>query len=83
MSTRMYLDVGPGMAGGYRVARVSGARCEGQLLFDTANDVAAAARLCQLPVLSADAAVCDACASLGVAILTPPPCTPGMAADLA
>lgn len=72
ITPRTYLDVGAGLASGYRVARVSGSRCEGQLLFDTANDVAAAARLCGLPVLTGDVAVCDACAALGVLILTPP-----------
>ena len=73
-STRMYLDVGPGLLAGYRVARVSGSRCEGQLLFDTARDVAAAARLCGLAVLTTDTDVLAACAALGVAC-PPPRCT--------
>lgn len=72
---RVYLDVGPGLTGGYRVARVRGALCDGQLLFDTARDVAAAARLCGLAVLTTDTDVLAACAALGVAC--PPPRCPG------
>ena len=74
MPTAM-LDVGPALGGGYRVARIIGPRCEGQLLFDTAGDVAAAARLCGLAVLTSDDAIAAACAALGVVVLPPHPFT--------
>lgn len=57
--------VGEGI-GGYRVARVRAGRIEGQLLFDTARDIAAAARLLGLPVVTDAAEVRAACAALGV-----------------
>lgn len=71
MPTSSYLDVGPGLGGGYRVVRIRGLRCDAQLLFDTANDVAGAARLLGMAVLTADEAVQVACAQRGVALLEP------------
>jgi hypothetical protein len=69
-----YLDVGPALlVPGYRVALMVGWRCAGQAIFDTANDVAAAASLAGLAVLTDDDAVAQACKALGVATALPPP----------
>jgi len=69
-----YLDIGPAIAGGYRVARVKKQDViRAYVLIETALDAAAAARLCGLPVLSSEAAIVEACRALGVAIVAPPP----------
>lgn len=67
------LDCGPALFGGFRVALLTGLRCDGQALFDTAHDVAAAAALMGLPVLTSDEMVIEACRALGVATAVPPP----------
>lgn len=67
------LDVGPAMFGGYRVALMSGLRCDGQALFDTAADVAACAALMGVQVATSDDQVLEACKALGVATTVPPP----------
>lgn len=72
MTTDRVLDIGPALFGGYRVMLLRGSRCEGQALFDTANDAAACAALMQIPVLTSDESVIDACRSLGVATALPP-----------
>lgn len=66
------LDCGVALFGGYRVALLCGLRCEGQALFDTAQDVAACAALMGLCVLTSDESVVAACAALGVAVAAPP-----------
>ena len=69
-----YFDVGPALlVPGYRVALMTGLRCGGQALFETANDVAAAASLAGLPVLTTDDQVAQACRALGVDTALPPP----------
>lgn len=72
MSTERYFDVSTALTGGYCVVLVRGRRVEGQALFDTANDIASAAALAGLPVLTSDAAIVQACAALGVATALPP-----------
>jgi len=67
------LDCGPALFGGYRVALLNGLRCEGQALFETANDVAACAALMGLAVLTSDELVIAACTALGVETALPPP----------
>ena len=64
-----YLDVGIGVMGGYRAAQIVGRMVVLQLLFDTASDVAAAAKLADLPVLTSDPPVQIACRTLGVKLL--------------
>lgn len=69
-----YLDIGPAIAGGYRVARVKKQDViRAYVLIETALDAAAAARLCGLPVLSSEPPIIEACRALGVAIVAPPP----------
>ena len=72
-----YLDVGRAIAGGWRVSLVrrSGRfdRIIANVLIETPCDVAAAARLCGLSVLSSEDAITQACDALGVAVLMPPP----------
>lgn len=68
-----FLDVGPALFGGWRVALMTGLRCDGQALLDTANDVAACAALLQLPVLTSDETIIASCRALGVATAVPPP----------
>lgn len=58
-------DVGPALFGGYRVALMCGLRCDGQALFDTANDVAACAALLGMPVATCDESIIAACQALG------------------
>lgn len=67
------LDVGPALFGGYRVALLTGLRCDGQALFETAHDVAACAALMGVTVLTCDGQVADACKALGIATALPPP----------
>ena len=73
MKSERLLDVGPALFGGYRVALFCGLRCEGQALMETANDVAAAAALLGVAVLTNDEAIITACRALGVATALPPP----------
>jgi hypothetical protein len=73
MTADRYLDIGPALFGGYRVALMRGYVCHGQALFETATDCAACAALMGLPVLSGDAAIVAACRALGVATALPPP----------
>lgn len=73
VTTIRCFDVGPALFGGYRVALMTGLRCDGQALFDTAHDVASCARLCGVAVLTEDEAVLQACQALGVATAVPPP----------
>lgn len=74
MKPEPYFDVGPALlVPGYRVALMSGSYCRGQALFETASDVAAAASLAGLAVLTDDSAVQAACKALGVATALPPP----------
>ena len=73
MKAERFLDVGPALFGGFRVALMCGMRCDGQALFESANDVAALAALCHVAVLSSDDAVIAACAKLGIATALPPP----------
>jgi hypothetical protein len=69
-----FLDAGAGLLPGtYRVALMTGLRCDGQALFDTANDVAAAAALLGVVVLTEDDDVLASCKALGVATALPPP----------
>jgi len=69
-----YFDVGPALlVPGYRVALMVGLRCGGQALFETANDVAAAASLAGLIVLTTDETIIRACKALGVETALPPP----------
>lgn len=72
-TTDRFFDVGPALFGGYRVALMRGLRCEGQALFDTAHDVAAAAALAGLAVLTVDSEIIQACKALNVATAVPPP----------
>jgi len=67
------LDVGPALFGGYRVALMSGLRCDGQALFESASDVAACAALMGIAVLTCDEAIIQACKALGIATALPPP----------
>lgn len=73
MKPDTYLDVGPALFGGYRVALMVGLRCTGQALIETANDVAAAASLAGLAVLTGGSAIAAACKALGVQTALPPP----------
>lgn len=74
MKADCYYDVGPALlVPGYRVALMAGQYCRGQALFETANDVAAAASLASLAVLTSDSAVAAACRALRVAVGLPPP----------
>lgn len=74
MTPAEYLDVGPAIAGGYRVALIRrGHFITAHVLIETACDVAAAARLCGLSVLSSEIEVTQACEQLGVVVLMPPP----------
>lgn len=74
MKADCYYDVAPALlVPGYRVALMRGQRCDGQALFETAADVAAAASLAGLAVLTDDTAVAAACKALGVAVGLPPP----------
>ena len=74
MKADCYYDVGPALlVPGYRVALMRGQRCDGQALFESANDVAAAASLAGLAVLADDPAVAAACRALGVVVGLPPP----------
>lgn len=66
-----FLDVGPALFGGYRVALMCGMRCDGQALIETAPDVAACAALMGVPVLSCDEFIIVACRALGVATAAP------------
>jgi hypothetical protein len=72
MPTDRYFDVSPALIGGYAVVLVVGRRCAGQALFDTAHDVAAAAALASLAVLTSDEQLVVACRALGVATALPP-----------
>jgi len=67
------LDVGPALFGGYRVALMTGLRCDGQALFESAQDVAACAALMGIAVLTCDDQVIQACKALNVATAVPPP----------
>lgn len=67
------LDCGPALFGGYRVALLCGLRCEGQALMETANDVAAAAALLGVAVLTSDETIIASCRALGIATALPPP----------
>lgn len=82
MKADQYYDVGPALFGGYRVALMRGQRCEGQALFETANDVAAAASLAGLAVLTSDEVIVASCKALGVATALPPPGSAGKHGDL-
>jgi hypothetical protein len=73
MKPDTYYDVGPALFGGFRVALMRGLRCDGQALFETASDVAAAASLAGVAVLTSDVAIVSACKALGVATALPPP----------
>lgn len=73
MKAERLLDVGPALFSGYRVALMTNLRCDGQALFETANDVAAAAALLGVAVLTSDDAIIRACQALGVATALPPP----------
>jgi hypothetical protein len=73
MKAERLLDVGPALFGGYRVALLSGMRCDGQALIETANDVAACAALLGVRVLTSDERIVQACTALGVATALPPP----------
>ena len=68
-----FLDVGPALFGGYRAALMTGLRCEGQALIETAHDVAACAALLGVAVLTCDETIIAACRALGVATAAPPP----------
>jgi len=72
MKLDRYLDVGPALFGGYRVALMTGMRCDGQALMDTAQDVAACAALMGLCVMTEDDQVLASCKALGVATASPP-----------
>ena len=73
-----YLDVGSDAIGGsYRVCSGTASRAtfrerrqHERALFDTARDVAAAARLLGVPVLAADPDIREACRSAGVDLIT-------------
>lgn len=67
------LDVGVALFGGYRVALMTGLRCDGQALFDTAADVAACAALLGVQVATSDDQVAEACRALGIPTALPPP----------
>lgn len=73
MKAERFFDVGPALFGGFRVALMCGLRCDGQALFDTSHDVAAAAALMGVAVLSSDDAVIAACRALNVVTALPPP----------
>lgn len=74
MKAERLFDVGPALlVSGYRVALMTGLRCDGQALFETAHDVAAAAALMGVAVLTSDQSIIDACRALGVATAVPPP----------
>lgn len=73
MKADRFLDCGPALFSGYRVALMTGLRCDGQALFETANDVAACAALMGMAVLTSDDQVLAACRALGVATAVPPP----------
>lgn len=77
MKAERLLDVGPALFSGYRVALMTNLRCDGQALFETANDVAAAAALLGVAVLTSDDAIIRACQALGVATALPPPRSAG------
>lgn len=65
-----YLDVAGGaIGGGYRVQAVQGRSAQEPIVFDTAADVAAAALLLGVSVLSADLDVRLACQARGVKLL--------------
>jgi hypothetical protein len=65
-----YLDVAGGaIGGGYRVQAVQGRSTQAPIVFDTAADVAAAALLLGVSVLSAEADVRQACRTRGVRLL--------------
>lgn len=70
MKAEAYYDVGPALFGGYRVALMRGQRCDGQAIFECANDVAAS--LAGLAVLTSDDVIIGACKALGVATALPP-----------
>jgi hypothetical protein len=74
MKPERLFDVGPALFGGFRVALMCGLRCDGQALFETAPDVAAAAALMGVAVLTSDEGIIDACRALGVDTALPPPC---------
>jgi hypothetical protein len=73
-----YLDVGgDAIGGGYRVCSGTASRApfrerqqHERVIVDTARDVAAAARLLGVPVLTTDPAVREACRSAGVGLIT-------------
>lgn len=70
MSPLSYFDVGPALTGGWRVIRVhSGDRIQVQVIMETAADVAAAAKLCDVAVLTTHAELRARCAALGVRLV--------------
>lgn len=73
MKAERFLDCGPALFTGYRVALMTGLRCDGQALIESANDVAAAAALMGLAVLTCDEHIIAACRALNVATALPPP----------
>jgi hypothetical protein len=73
MDNARYFDVSAALVGGYCVVLVRGRRVDGQALFETANDVAAAAALASLAVLTSDETIIQACKALNVATALPPP----------
>lgn len=73
MADADYLDVGPALLGGWRVCRVTRpGRITAAVLFETAADVAAAAALVGLAVLTDDTEIAEACAAQRVPTLPAP-----------
>lgn len=71
MPPERYLDAGPAATGGYRVSLLGAGQAAVQVLIDTPRDVAAAARLFGVAVLSEDLTIRDACRAAGVRLLVP------------
>lgn len=66
-----YFDVaGAAIGGGYRVIAIRAGQLQEQIIIQTAEDVAAATKLCGAAVLTRDLAVRQACRMRGVRLIS-------------
>lgn len=73
MATERYLDVGPAIFGDWRVSLIQPGIEACPELFQHANDIAATARLLNLPVATTDPVIRVACRLRGVTLLNEEP----------
>lgn len=69
MNPESYFDVAPGMTGGYRVVFIRGRGLQDQAIFDTANDVIAAAKFCEAAILTHTDEIRARCRASGVRLI--------------